>query len=301
MSDETSKPKRVAFVTRDASSVRSTRRTLRICRTARVFFPPRRQRSARKTSHSRPPRLAGRALRQDARRGEGARRHRYSGKRRHARSRPHLRRWRSSGHGPSGVLERRHRGPHGRARTGGHPARHRCDARKRRRRQVRATGRRPEGRQPYAHGVGNVVGTGTGLVAGAGGAAEQLATKGLARAGVQATSALGKAGVAAAKLGVRGAVEGGIIGGGEYAGEQPPGPRRSRGQSSSRRSGRALRRWSWRRPRRWSLTRGERHQRDRWRSLVLGRVARLREGRGARRCTFGGSLVDDLGRRRHQE
>ena len=71
---------------------------------------------------------------------------------------------------------------------------------------------------PYAHGVGNVVGTGTGLVAGAGGAAEQLATKGLARAGVQATSALGKAGVAAAKLGVRGAVEGGIIGGGEYAG-----------------------------------------------------------------------------------
>jgi len=73
---------------------------------------------------------------------------------------------------------------------------------------------------PYAHGVGNIVGTGTGLVAGAGGAAEQLATKGLARAGVQATSALGKAGVAAAKLGVRGAVEGGIIGGGEYAGEQ---------------------------------------------------------------------------------
>ena len=65
---------------------------------------------------------------------------------------------------------------------------------------------------PYAHGVGNIVGTGTGLVAGAGGAAEQLATKGLARAGVQATSALGKAGVTAAKLGVRGAVEGGIIG-----------------------------------------------------------------------------------------
>ena len=73
---------------------------------------------------------------------------------------------------------------------------------------------------PYSHGIGNLVGTGAGLVAGAGAAAENLAAKGLARAGVQATTTLGKAGVTAAKLGVRGAVEGGIIGAGDYAGEQ---------------------------------------------------------------------------------
>jgi hypothetical protein len=73
---------------------------------------------------------------------------------------------------------------------------------------------------PLAHGAGNLMGTTAGVVSSAGAAAENLATKGLARAGVQATSALGRAGVAAAELGARGAVEGGIIGGGEYAGEQ---------------------------------------------------------------------------------
>ena len=148
--------------------------------------------------------------------------HRYSGKRCHARSRTHLRRWRSSGHG----LQRRTRAASPRAsRAGsdrGSSGKASMRRSERRRRQVRATGHRPEGRQPLRsrrrrQRRGHRYRPRRWR---AGGAAEQLATKGLARAGVQATSALGKAGVAAAKLGVRGAVEGGIIGGGEYAGEQ---------------------------------------------------------------------------------
>ncbi len=74
---------------------------------------------------------------------------------------------------------------------------------------------------PIAHGIGESVGLSAGLVSGAGGAAENLATRGLARAGVEgATSVAGKAAVAATKLGVRGAAEGAVIRGGEYAGHE---------------------------------------------------------------------------------
>lgn len=72
---------------------------------------------------------------------------------------------------------------------------------------------------PWAHGAGELVGTGVGLVSSAGATAERLAAKVLARAGVQGTSALARAGVAATKLGVRGAAEGAAIKGGEYLGD----------------------------------------------------------------------------------
>ena len=73
---------------------------------------------------------------------------------------------------------------------------------------------------PIAHGAGNLVGTTAGLVSGAGEIAEQGAARALAKAGIQGTTTLGKAGVAAAKLGTRGLVEGAAIGAGDYAGEQ---------------------------------------------------------------------------------
>lgn len=73
---------------------------------------------------------------------------------------------------------------------------------------------------PVAHGAGNLVGTAAGIVAPIGGAAENLAARGLARAGIEGTSALSRAGIAAVKLGARGAAEGAVIGAGEEAGEQ---------------------------------------------------------------------------------
>lgn len=73
---------------------------------------------------------------------------------------------------------------------------------------------------PLAHGLGNLMGTGAGIVAPIGGAAEQLAGRALTRAGVEGASALSSAGATAAKLGVRGLAEGAAIGAGDYAGEQ---------------------------------------------------------------------------------
>lgn len=72
---------------------------------------------------------------------------------------------------------------------------------------------------PYAHGAGVAAGLGTGLVAPLGAAGEALAARGLAQAGVKGTSALSRAGIAAAEIGTRGALEGGAIGGGESAGD----------------------------------------------------------------------------------
>ena len=77
---------------------------------------------------------------------------------------------------------------------------------------------------PIAHGAGNLVGTTAGIVAPAGAAAENIAGRGVARAlgyaGVEGSGAIAKAVTQAAKLGTRGAVEGGIIGGGDYVGDQ---------------------------------------------------------------------------------
>ena len=77
---------------------------------------------------------------------------------------------------------------------------------------------------PIAHGAGNLVGTTAGIVAPAGTAAENIAGRGVARAlgyaGVENSGTIAKAVTQAAKLGTRGAVEGGIIGGGDYVGEQ---------------------------------------------------------------------------------
>lgn len=72
---------------------------------------------------------------------------------------------------------------------------------------------------PSGYGLGQLVGAGAGLVSAAGAGPEALAAKGLAKAGVTGTSVLGRAGVEAAKLGVRGAVEGGLMGAGDYVGD----------------------------------------------------------------------------------
>lgn len=73
---------------------------------------------------------------------------------------------------------------------------------------------------PVAYNTGQVVGTGAGLVAPVGAAAEGLVAKGLARLGATGASTLGRAGIAATTMGARGLVEGGLLGAGDYAGEQ---------------------------------------------------------------------------------
>lgn len=73
---------------------------------------------------------------------------------------------------------------------------------------------------PTAYGAGQVVGTGAGIVAPIGAGAEALTARGLAGLGAKGTTALGRAGIAATEMGARGVVEGGLIGAGDYAGEQ---------------------------------------------------------------------------------
>ena len=74
---------------------------------------------------------------------------------------------------------------------------------------------------PYAYGAGNVVGTVGAIAAGdvAEGAAAARLGLGAAKAAT-ATTALGRAATTAARLGARGAVEGAVLGAGDYAGEQ---------------------------------------------------------------------------------